>query len=205
VEVDEDESNSYSYSEYDNEEDDSESDGYDDVDDDDDSDGDSDGGANTASKKKSVLMVPMVPADKKRCKQCGSSETPLWRKNDAGESLCNACGLYFKHYKKPRPMKLVQAPMVPKKVWKIPKDGIMACLKCGTLSTPIWRRGPEGDLLCNACGLHRLKEKKKGQRKTGSGRKKKRAAPTLAAPVAPLSPATAEFLGRVLEAAHGVD
>lgn len=30
------------------------------------------------------------------CSNCGSRSTTLWRRNNEGEPVCNACGLYFK-------------------------------------------------------------------------------------------------------------
>jgi hypothetical protein len=39
------------------------------------------------------------------CFNCKTSKTPLWRRTlDKKHSLCNACGLYFKQYKTPRPV-----------------------------------------------------------------------------------------------------
>ncbi|ORY57121.1 GATA zinc finger-domain-containing protein, partial [Leucosporidium creatinivorum] len=28
------------------------------------------------------------------------------------------------------------------------------CTHCGSVTTPLWRRGPDDELLCNACGLY---------------------------------------------------
>jgi GATA zinc finger len=32
-------------------------------------------------------------------------------------------------------------------------DGQTICTNCSTTTTPLWRRNPEGQPLCNACGL----------------------------------------------------
>ena len=49
-------------------------------------------GTNNRSKK--------TPSVKNRtgltCTNCKTTTTTLWRRNNAGEPVCNACGLYFK-------------------------------------------------------------------------------------------------------------
>lgn len=30
----------------------------------------------------------------------------------------------------------------------------LSCSNCGTMTTTIWRRNPEGEMVCNACGLY---------------------------------------------------
>ncbi|KAG0011634.1 putative electron transfer flavoprotein subunit [Podila clonocystis] len=40
------------------------------------------------------------------CTNCKTTLTPLWRKDDAGEILCNACGLYYKLHHRHRPISL---------------------------------------------------------------------------------------------------
>jgi ribosomal protein L34E len=39
-----------------------------------------------------------------QCVNCSQTQTPLWRKNDAGEPICNACGLYAKLHNRDRPI-----------------------------------------------------------------------------------------------------
>ena len=40
------------------------------------------------------------------CTNCGTSTTPLWRRNPEGHPLCNACGLYYKLHNTLRPLSL---------------------------------------------------------------------------------------------------
>src|ERR1700738_5234245 len=40
------------------------------------------------------------------CQNCGTSTTPLWRRNELGATLCNACGLFLKLHGRARPLNL---------------------------------------------------------------------------------------------------
>ena len=40
------------------------------------------------------------------CQNCETSTTPLWRRDEAGAVLCNACGLFLKLHGRPRPISL---------------------------------------------------------------------------------------------------
>ncbi|KAH3662231.1 hypothetical protein OGAPHI_005479 [Ogataea philodendri] len=40
------------------------------------------------------------------CTNCGTTVTPLWRRDEAGNTICNACGLYYKLHGAHRPVKL---------------------------------------------------------------------------------------------------
>ncbi|RUS13563.1 hypothetical protein BC937DRAFT_95130 [Endogone sp. FLAS-F59071] len=44
-----------------------------------------------------------------RCVNCHQTQTPLWRKNDRGQPICNACGLYAKLHHKDRPAAMRKA------------------------------------------------------------------------------------------------
>ena len=40
------------------------------------------------------------------CQNCATSTTPLWRRDELGSVLCNACGLFLKLHGRPRPISL---------------------------------------------------------------------------------------------------
>lgn len=41
-----------------------------------------------------------------QCSNCSTTNTPLWRRNSQGHSLCNACGLFLKLHGVVRPLSL---------------------------------------------------------------------------------------------------
>lgn len=43
------------------------------------------------------------------CANCHQTQTPLWRKNERGESVCNACGLYSRLHHRDRPIEMRKA------------------------------------------------------------------------------------------------
>lgn len=52
-----------------------------------------------------------LPPGVKVCENCGTTTTPLWRKDRAsGMMMCNACGIFFKHHQKHRPVELTLQP-----------------------------------------------------------------------------------------------
>lgn len=52
--------------------------------------------------------APPLP---KRCANCGTSDTPMWRRDkELHMAMCNACGIYFKNHGVHRPMQLIANP-----------------------------------------------------------------------------------------------
>ncbi|KAF9938586.1 hypothetical protein BGZ67_010674 [Mortierella alpina] len=54
----------------------------------------------------SDMAAAVVPVPQPMCNNCKTTLTPLWRKDDAGDILCNACGLYYKLHHIHRPISL---------------------------------------------------------------------------------------------------
>src|SRR5271155_460441 len=45
-------------------------------------------------------------ASQPTCQNCTTSTTPLWRRDEIGSVLCNACGLFLKLHGRARPISL---------------------------------------------------------------------------------------------------
>ncbi|KAJ7613574.1 hypothetical protein FB45DRAFT_724226, partial [Roridomyces roridus] len=94
----------------------------------------------------------------KQCRNCGTLNTPLWRRDPSThEPLCNACGLYRGQRRASRPQELIQAERdqydISEGSSSSTADG-PECSHCHTRQTSVWRRDKEGNQLCNACGVY---------------------------------------------------
>ncbi|KAG1722897.1 hypothetical protein EDB19DRAFT_1898139 [Suillus lakei] len=95
---------------------------------------------------------------KAECSNCGATHTPLWRRGLNDELNCNACGLYCKLHKRPRPKSMRASHGEGRRgagrgeVVEI--IGSAQCYNCHTTATPLWRKDDEGKTVCNACGLY---------------------------------------------------
>ncbi|KAJ6008401.1 hypothetical protein N7540_012377 [Penicillium herquei] len=54
----------------------------------------------------STLTDDKQPQLQPICRNCTTSTTPLWRRDEVGNVLCNACGLFLKLHGRPRPISL---------------------------------------------------------------------------------------------------
>lgn len=52
------------------------------------------------------MMASNASSSQPTCQNCSTSTTPLWRRDEFGSVLCNACGLFLKLHGRPRPISL---------------------------------------------------------------------------------------------------
>ncbi|KAK5821714.1 hypothetical protein F5H01DRAFT_275376 [Linnemannia elongata] len=69
----------------------------------------SDKSAHAATTTTAAGAAPGMPGHHLVCANCRTTTTPLWRRDSSGNTICNACGLYFKLHNVHRPVTMKRA------------------------------------------------------------------------------------------------
>ncbi|KAI8146285.1 hypothetical protein BJV82DRAFT_601209 [Fennellomyces sp. T-0311] len=78
----------------------------------------------------------------------------------------------------------------------IGSQSVTSCSNCGTTTTPLWRRSPQGETICNACGLY-LKARNTTRPPWLKRNSTKRPTPSAPVALAPAPPTSAPIVSRI--------
>lgn len=92
-------------------------------------------------KHEEKLEAPVEQTNKEdlaiACFNCSTTITPLWRRDDNGNTICNACGLYYKLHGSHRPVKMKKPTIKRRKRNGDKKTGVEANVKVDGSASPV--------------------------------------------------------------------
>ncbi len=115
------------------------------------------------SRQNHPIYLHSFPLPRKICSNCGSISTPSWRRCPEGRNLlCNACGLYQKLHRRPRPLRIREDGSVQvirnmnsnnNNSNNNNNNNKTKCDHCGAMESTNWNTNGRGQLLCAACSI----------------------------------------------------
>ncbi|KAJ3049402.1 putative electron transfer flavoprotein subunit [Rhizophlyctis rosea] len=78
----------------------------------------------TTTPPTSPSPIPTSTRSQTQCHNCSTTHTPLWRRDEEGNSICNACGLYYKLHGAHRPMTM-KRPVIKRRKRMFPANAMV--------------------------------------------------------------------------------
>jgi formylmethanofuran dehydrogenase subunit E len=107
--------------------------------------------------RRSSIETPIFPASNpvptplRRCSNCGTQDTPSWRRGDANSTLCNACGLYHSEHGRHRPFRTGTDGRTRALRTHRTRRG---CSICNTQTSNMWCKDENQRQLCLKCAVY---------------------------------------------------